>query len=120
MFIARNRFAVFDKVGQQVQIRDLSNNPTKSFKTPGQVNEIFYAGTGGLLMSTPSSVILYDIQQRRVSAELPATMVKYVVWNADMSMVALLSKHCKFSLIASYFPFTYDEHHGLKLNSFTF
>ncbi|KAI8140852.1 coatomer protein alpha subunit [Fennellomyces sp. T-0311] len=93
LFIARNRFAVFDKAGQQVQIRDLSNNPTKSFKTPGQVNDIFYAGTGGLLMSTPTSVILYDIQQRRVSAELPATSVKYVVWNADMSMVALLSKH---------------------------
>ncbi|KAI9497476.1 coatomer protein alpha subunit [Zychaea mexicana] len=93
LFIARNRFAVFDKAGQQVQIRDLSNNPTKSFKTPGQVNDIFYAGTGGLLMSTPTSVILYDIQQRRVSAELPATSVKYVIWNADMSMVALLSKH---------------------------
>ena len=97
LFIARNRFAVFDKPGQQVQIRDLSNSPTKSFKTPGQVNDIFYAGTGGLLMSTPTSVILYDIQQRRVSAELPVTLVKYVVWNADMSMVALLSKHCTYA-----------------------
>lgn len=93
IFIARNRFAVLDKVNQQTQIRDLTNTVTKSFKTPGQVNEIFYAGTGNLLMSTPTSVILFDIQQRRVAAELSVASVKYAVWSSDMTMVALLSKH---------------------------
>ncbi|KAI9312090.1 coatomer protein alpha subunit [Dichotomocladium elegans] len=93
LFIARNRFAVLDKINQQIQIKDLTNAVTKSFKTPGQVNEIFYAGTGSLLMSTSTSVILYDIQQRRIAAELPVGNVKYVVWNSDMSAVALLSKH---------------------------
>ena len=33
------------------------------------------------------------MQQRISLAELPTPPVKYVVWNADMSMVALLSKH---------------------------
>ncbi|KAI9302093.1 coatomer protein alpha subunit [Cunninghamella echinulata] len=93
LFIARNRFAVLDKTNQQIQIRDLTNTVTKSFKTPIPVNEIFYAGTGGLIMATQTSVILYDLQQRRVLAELPVASVKYVVWSNDQNMVALLSKH---------------------------
>lgn len=93
IFIARNRFAVFDKTNQQIQIRDLSNTVTKSLKPPTQINEIFQAGTSSLLMSTGTSVILYDIQQRRTLAELTTPVVKYVVWNADLSLVALLSKH---------------------------
>lgn len=93
LFIARNRFAVFDKTTQVIQIRDLQNKETKSFKTPGQVTDIYYAGPGSLLMATPTSVILFDIQQRRVTAELAVSSVKYIVWSTDMSMIALLSKH---------------------------
>ncbi|KAI8979742.1 coatomer protein alpha subunit [Mycotypha africana] len=93
LFIARNRFAVFDKTNQMIQIRDLANKETKSFKTPGQVTDVFYAGPGALLMATPNSVILYDIQQRRITAELAVSSVKYAVWSNDMSMIALLSKH---------------------------
>lgn len=93
LFIARNRFAVFDKTNQVIQIRDLQNKETKSFKTPGQVADIYYAGPGSLLMATPTSVILFDIQQRRVIAELAVSSVKYIVWSTDMSMIALLSKH---------------------------
>jgi coatomer protein complex subunit alpha (xenin) len=36
---------------------------------------------------------LFDVQQRSSIAELSAPFVKYVVWNNEMSMVALLSKH---------------------------
>ncbi|KAI7900947.1 coatomer protein alpha subunit [Cokeromyces recurvatus] len=93
LFIARNRFAVFDKTNQLIQIRDLSNKETKSFKTPGQVTDIFYAGPGTLLMATATSVFLFDIQQRRVTAELAVSNVKYVSWSNDMSMIALLAKH---------------------------
>ncbi|RUS21604.1 coatomer WD associated region-domain-containing protein, partial [Endogone sp. FLAS-F59071] len=93
IFIARNRFAVLDKTHQQIQIRDLTNTVTKSFKPPSQVNEIFYAGAGNLLLSTSTSVILYDITQRRNVTELSTPPVKYVVWSPDMSLVALLSKH---------------------------
>ena len=93
IFIARNRFAVLEKATQTITIRDLQNNSTKSFKAPSVVNEIFYAGTGQLLLSTPTSVILYDIQQRRTISEVTTPPVKYVVWSADMSYVALLSKH---------------------------
>lgn len=36
---------------------------------------------------------LFDVQQRSTLAEISTPTVKYVVWDADMSMVAMLSKH---------------------------
>ncbi|KAG1111490.1 hypothetical protein G6F42_015016 [Rhizopus arrhizus] len=94
LFIARNRFAVFDKVHQQIEIRDLSNTVTKSFKSPvAGVTDVFYAGTGSLLLTTATTVVLFDIQQRRITAELSVPTVKYVIWTNDYSMAALLSKH---------------------------
>lgn len=94
LFIARNRFAVFDKENQQIEIRDLSNVITKSFKTPAAgVTDIFYAGAGLLLITNATTVFLFDIQQRRVVSELVVTSVKYIIWSNDYSMAALLSKH---------------------------
>lgn len=93
IFVARNRLAVLDKVGQNIEIRDLNNSLTKSIKCPAQTNEIFYGGTACLLLSTPTSVVLYDIQQQKVLAELATPPVKYVVWSIDGNNVALLSKH---------------------------
>ena len=37
--------------------------------------------------------MLFDVQQRSNIAELSTPFIKYVVWSADMSAVALLSKH---------------------------
>ena len=37
--------------------------------------------------------MLFDVQQRSTIAELSTPFIKYVVWSADMSAVALLSKH---------------------------
>ena len=38
-------------------------------------------------------VVLFDLQQRTVTAELTVPFVKYVVWSTDMEHVGLLSKH---------------------------
>lgn len=97
IFVARNRFAVLDKAAQTIEIRDLSNSITKSIKCPTQTNDIFYGGTGSLLLSTGAAVVLYDIQQQKVLAELSTPPVKYAVWNNDGNLVALLSKHSKSS-----------------------
>lgn len=97
IFIARNRFAVLDKTAQTIEIRDLSNSITKSIKCPVQTNDIFYGGTACLLLSTGAAVVLYDIQQQKILAEIATPPVKYVVWNNDGNMVALLSKHSTFS-----------------------
>ncbi|KAI8925560.1 coatomer WD associated region-domain-containing protein [Entophlyctis helioformis] len=91
LFVARNRFAVLDK--GQVFIKDLSNTVTKQFKAPPNVGEIFYAGGKNILLSTPTSVILYDTEVRAPLGEVSVSGVRYVVWSSDQSTVALLSKH---------------------------
>ncbi|KAI9801671.1 MAG: hypothetical protein M1833_002353 [Piccolia ochrophora] len=94
VFVARNRFAVFSQSSQQIDIRDLSNATTKTIKPPHGTVDIFFGGTSSLLMLiTATNVVLYDIQQKRNTAELSVTGVKYVVWSNDMRYAALLSKH---------------------------
>ncbi|GLI66143.1 hypothetical protein VaNZ11_009877 [Volvox africanus] len=94
VFIARNRFAVLDKATNSIQIRNLQNEITKKVPTPcATTDAIFYAGTGMLLCRSEDKVTLYDMQQRSSITELATPFIKYVVWNNDMSMVALLSKH---------------------------
>lgn len=55
--------------------------------------EIFYAGTGSLLLRDADGVTLFDVQQKRSLATVKISKVKYVVWSADTSHVALLAKH---------------------------
>jgi coatomer subunit alpha len=93
VFVARNRFAVFSYTNQQVDIKDLSNNTTKTVKPPVGTTDIYSAGNGNLLMITPTMVVLYDIQQKKQLAELAVAGVKYVVWSGDFAYAALLSKH---------------------------
>jgi coatomer protein complex subunit alpha (xenin) len=62
-------------------------------KCPVQTNEVFYGGTASLLLSSTNSVVLFDIQQQKVLAEITTPPVKYVIWSSDGNMVALLSKH---------------------------
>jgi coatomer protein complex subunit alpha (xenin) len=44
-------------------------------------------------LKSDDRVVLYDQQARKAIAELQIPRVKYVVWNKDFSMVALVSKH---------------------------
>lgn len=55
--------------------------------------DIYFGGTGCLLIITPTTVVLYDIQQKKQIAELAVSGVKYVVWSNDGLYAALLSKH---------------------------
>lgn len=93
VFVARNRFAVFNATTQQIDIKDLSNSTTKTIKPPNGTTDIYFGGTGNLLLITPTAVHLYDIQQKKATAELAVTGVKYVVWSNDGLYAALLSKH---------------------------
>ncbi|KAF7717013.1 Coatomer subunit alpha [Penicillium ucsense] len=93
VFVARNRFAVFSPASQQVDIKDLSNSTTKTIKPPAGTTDIYFGGTGCLLFITPTTVTLFDIQQKKQLAELAVSGVKYVVWSNDGLYCALLSKH---------------------------
>ena len=79
----------------QVIIKNLKNEVTKKVQTP-TCDEIFYAGTGMLLLRDAESVTLFDVQQKRTLGSVRISKVKYVVWSSDMSHVALLSKHSKY------------------------
>lgn len=89
-------------MSQNIETRDLSNNIIKTVKCPVQTNDIFYGGTASLILSSTSSVVLFDIQQQKVLAELSTPPVKYVVWSTDGNNVALLSKHSKLALAGLY------------------
>lgn len=78
---------------QSIEIRDLNNSLTKTIKCPVQTNDIFYGGTACLLLASTAAVVLFDIQQQKVLAELATPPVKYAVWSVDGNSVALLSKH---------------------------
>ncbi|KAF2152639.1 Coatomer, alpha subunit [Myriangium duriaei CBS 260.36] len=93
VFVARNRFAVFNSANQQIDIKDLSNSTTKTIKPPHGTTDVFFGGTGCLLLVNPTTVVLYDIQQKKQLAELPVSGVKYVSWSTDGLHCALLSKH---------------------------
>ena len=93
VFVARNRFAVFSSANQQIDIKDLTNSTTKTIKPPPGTTDIFFGGTGNLMLVTPAIIALYDIQQKKQIAELPVAGVKYVVWSSDGMYAALLSKH---------------------------
>lgn len=93
VFVARNRFAVFNQPSQQIDIKDLGNSTTKTIKPPAGTTDIYFGGTGCLLLITSTSVVLFDIQQKKQLAELAINGVKYVIWSNDGLYAALLSKH---------------------------
>ena len=93
-FVARNRFAVFDKAGHSILIKNLRNELTKKVQPPSpSTDAIFYAGTGNLLCRSEDKVTLMDVQQRAILGELATPFVKSVVWSPDGAHCALLSKH---------------------------
>ncbi|CAG4993493.1 unnamed protein product [Colias eurytheme] len=91
VWVARNRFAALDRNNQLV-IKNLKNEVSKKIATPN-CDEIMYAGTGMLLLREPDCVQLLDVQQKRTIASVKVPKCRYAIWNADMSLVALLGKH---------------------------
>ncbi|KAF7633499.1 Coatomer subunit alpha [Meloidogyne graminicola] len=92
IWIARNRFVVLDK-SHQLSIRDLQNQENRKIEYNSPIDDIFYAGTGLLLLKNSENVCIYDVQQKRVLASLKVSKVKYVIWSKNMEYAALLSKH---------------------------
>ncbi|KAJ2520175.1 hypothetical protein H4217_002217 [Coemansia sp. RSA 1939] len=93
IWIGRNRFVILDKAEQQLVVKTTPNQNPRTVKPPATVEAIFPAPGTQILLATSTSVILFDVQTRQATAEINAASVKYVSWSADMSKVALLSKH---------------------------
>jgi coatomer protein complex subunit alpha (xenin) len=91
IWVARNRFAVLDK-NHTILVKNLKNETTKKIQLPN-CEEIFYAGTGNLLVKEGDMVTLYDVQQKRTLATVRIPKAKYVIWSNDMAYVAIFSPH---------------------------
>ncbi|KAJ1346487.1 hypothetical protein KIN20_001277 [Parelaphostrongylus tenuis] len=92
VWVARNRFAVLDK-NHQISLRDLANKEVRKIEMNIPVDDLFYAGTGVLLLRNDDGLQLFDVQQKRVMAHVKANKVRYVIWSKNMEYAALLSKH---------------------------
>lgn len=92
VWVARNRFAVLDR-SHSLVIKNLKNEVTKKVQIPN-CDEIFYAGTGMLLLRDADGMTLFDVQQKRNLGHVKIAKCRYVIWSSDMSTVALLAKHC--------------------------
>ncbi|BFZ60889.1 hypothetical protein YB2330_001941 [Saitoella coloradoensis] len=92
-WVARNRFAVFHKASNTIEIRDLSNAVTKTIKPTQPLTDVYYGGAGMLVFAFAAGVGLYDIAQGKQIADLQTPLIKKVVWSNDGSHVALLGKH---------------------------
>ena len=94
VFIARDRFVVLDKT-KQLLVKNFQNEVIKKSPPPiPTIDALFFSGTSGrILMKSEDRVLLFDPQARKTIAELQVPRVKYVIWNADFSMVALIAKH---------------------------
>ena len=79
VWIARNRFAVLlcddDDDDYRIEIKHIVNNECRRIEFDEPVNDIFYAGTGFLLLSNTDNVKLYDIKQKCVIATAKVSKV---------------------------------------------
>lgn len=93
LFVTRNRFAVFQPSKQQLELRDMENSVTRSIQLPIETKHISSGPPGHILLFGANSVVLFDIQQRKVTGKVNAPGVKYAVWSHDFKYVALQAKH---------------------------
>jgi coatomer protein complex subunit alpha (xenin) len=93
-FIARDRFAVLDK-SKQLLVKNFQNEVVKRYTpTISGIDNMFYCGTSGrAILKSDDRIVLFDFQARKNISEMQIPRVKYVVWNQDYSLVALISKH---------------------------
>ena len=94
VFIARDRFVVLDK-SRQLLTKSFQNEIVKKTTPPlVGIENLFFAGvTGRVILKAEDRLLLFDLQARKVISELQIPRVKYIEWNSDYSMVALISKH---------------------------
>ncbi|VVC28200.1 WD40-repeat-containing domain,Anaphase-promoting complex subunit 4, WD40 domain,Coatomer alpha [Cinara cedri] len=92
IWIARNRFAVLDKT-HMLAVKNIKNEITKKNVGPNNIDEIYYAGTGLLLLRDPENITLFDVTQKRVLAQAKIAKCRYVSWANDGSLLAVLCKN---------------------------
>merc|ERR1711863_65141 len=86
IWVARNRFAVLDRTHSLV-IKNLKNEVTKKVSIPN-CDEIFYAGTGMLLLRDTDAVTLFDVQQKRSLGQVTTNQWEHGIWSCDHNLTS--------------------------------
>jgi coatomer protein complex subunit alpha (xenin) len=89
VWVARNRLAVLDR-SHSIMIKNEKNEQVKKIDQPLPVDDIFYAGTGLLLLRTPDAVHLFDVQQKRVMLTVKVSKVSFVLFLLFLFIIDLL------------------------------
>ena len=85
-----------------IKVCDLTNSVVKNNQTHRANKWDFCGGTASLILSS----VVRDFQQQETVAEMNPPPLKYVVWSADGSLVALMSKHSQSNCLV-FPPFSY-------------
>lgn len=91
VWIGRNKFVVLEAPGS-LSVRNSANEKVKKIDMPGADN-IFYGGTGNILVRDASGLSLYSVANGRTLATLKNTkLIRQAIWSADGQHVAFFSK----------------------------
>nr|CDS32611.1 E3 ubiquitin protein ligase CBL [Hymenolepis microstoma] len=91
VWIGRNKFVVLEAPGT-ITVRNSANEKVKKIELSGADN-IFYGGTGNILVRDASGLSLYSVSNGRTLATLKNTkLVRQAIWSADGQHVAFFSK----------------------------
>ncbi|CCE63084.1 hypothetical protein TPHA_0D04500 [Tetrapisispora phaffii CBS 4417] len=115
-FVARNRFATYNKKNNVIEIRSLDNKVTKSINIDSSVRDMAYGGPGMLLVLQAKAVTLLDVQQGKPVASIPLKNVKYISWSPDGQYLALISKHT-ISITNKKLQMVYTRHETIRVKS---
>lgn len=115
-FIARNRFVTFVKSSHKLNVHDLNNNVTKTITLDAEVKDIIPATPGCILLLKPTTVVLFDVQQKKEIGLLQMNNAKYAVWSNDGQYFALLSKHT-IVIVNKKFETVMSMHETIRIKS---
>lgn len=95
VFTSRTRLAVLEN-GSSIALKNLQNETKRKIPLPfNNANMLFPATIGHVLIRTPESVCLFELEGRQLVNKITTLVrhpIKYVVWSKNHKYVALLSK----------------------------
>lgn len=62
----------------QISLRDLANKEVRKIEINIKVDDLFYAGTGLLLLRNDEGLHLFDVQQKRIMSSVKANKVTQI------------------------------------------
>eukprot|EP00698_Gefionella_okellyi_P022771 TRINITY_DN7596_c0_g1_i1.p1 TRINITY_DN7596_c0_g1~~TRINITY_DN7596_c0_g1_i1.p1 ORF type:complete len:1220 (-),score=283.92 TRINITY_DN7596_c0_g1_i1:1172-4642(-) len=94
-FLGRNRFCCLESRGQNLVLKNFSNEATKRIPLAPitSADRIWEAPGGLVLIRCDDSIVLYDPSRKKSVGSADVVGVRQAVWSADGTRVAVMSKN---------------------------